>query len=106
VSGPNQQLPQKRRGLLQLLSLPRRQDLAHGECGIRYMKIRIAVIIFCCADNAPYCGGDGFLECIQYLVKLQWETVCLSQKPLVVVDLPMSSKLTSEKAVVERSLRS
>jgi hypothetical protein len=24
---------------LQLFGLPRRQDLAHGDCGIRYMKL-------------------------------------------------------------------
>ena len=36
----NQWLLRDLRGrCLQLFGLPRRQDLAHGDCGIRYMKL-------------------------------------------------------------------
>ncbi len=38
---------------LQLLGLPRRQDLAHGDGDSRYMKLEVALFVCLPQGNAP-----------------------------------------------------
>jgi len=45
---------------LQLLGLPRPQDLAHGDRGGRYMKLEVDLIVSLAQGDAPGCSQQMF----------------------------------------------
>jgi hypothetical protein len=64
---------------LQLFGLPRRQDLAHGDRCIRYMKFEACLWCVFCGGNAPGCCCRSFALGV-YFSKLRCDCECLDSE--------------------------